>query len=244
MIKASLISGIKMVDDNCNFREEWLQSRVGKITSSPAYKLAGAKGFGDLGWGYIRTRAYEILSKVSTDKSVTTEATINGMVEEGAGLRIYKRRNNIDTGFLRVQVSINGEDQMYKSTPDGIWILSVVDKDGETYYNAKTVEVKGFEPLRFMECIESGTAQQVKVNDPKTYWQCIDQLSVCNCLTGDLVYVNSQLGENNGGYKEIPFRQVELREDVKFLKQRKEDAKAEIEKIVRKMRKGVLTNPS
>jgi hypothetical protein len=237
MLNSSQLSDIKMLDENCNVREEWFSQRIGKITSSQVYKLCAPKGFGDLAWGYIRTRAYERISRVSTDKEVNTQATINGLVEEGNSLRVFMRKYEIPTGFFRVQRLINGLNQFESSTPDAIWIKNVFDVEEISHYEVETVESKSFEALKHMECIEAERAEDVKDIDPKTYWQKIDQLVVSGALSGKLIYFNSQLPENSGGYKEIAFRQVELIKDVRHLKQRKNDAQEEIQKIVNRLTK-------
>jgi hypothetical protein len=234
MLNSSQLSDIKMLDENCNLREEWLSQRIGKITSSQVYKLTNPKGFGELGWGYIRTRAYERISKVSTDKEVNTQSTINGLVEEGNALRTFMRRYEIPTGFFRVQRLVNGLVPYESSTADAVWIKSVHETESGTEYEIETIETKAFEPLKFMRCIEADTAEDVKKIDPNTFYQKIDQMIVAGALVGKLIYFNSQLPES-AGYKEIVFRQTELIKDVRHVKQRKAEAQLEIEKIVKKL---------
>ncbi len=237
MLNVKQISEIDMIisrdGGDISIREEWLQNRLGRITSSSVHKICSPKGFGDTGKTYIRTRAFERAAKVSAEKEVITPSMISGIVEEGNSLRIFKRRHEIE--HIVVQKLIRGIHPQESSTPDGIWLKSAFEKDGESFYEADVVETKSFEPARFMKCIEAETPADVKEIDPSTFWQCLDQLIVCGCLNGWLVYFNAQLGEKNGGYKEIQFRQALLKDDINFLKNRKEQAQKEIEAVYKKL---------
>lgn len=233
MLKVSQVSDIGMLDKDSNIREEWLLNRIGKLTSSQIYKIAGKEGFGDTGKTYIRTRAFERAAKVSADKEITTPSMIAGLVEEGHSLRIFKRRHGIE--HFVVQKLINGTLPNESGTPDGLWLKSAFEKGGVSLYDAETVETKSFEPAKFMKCIEADKPEDVKKIDPSSFWQVVDQMIVADCLNGWLVYFNSQLGEDKGGYKEIPFRAAILKDEVNFLKDRKKEAQLEIEKIYKKL---------
>lgn len=246
MIKQTQISPVSMTKKTIsesgieftNYNQDWLQSRIGKVTASQAYKLCAKEGWGKEGWGYIRTRAYERLSKVSSEREIITQSMIDGLVEENHAMRVYMRKYNVPVGYFRVQKLIHGEDPLFSCTPDGIhifgpgWLGSGEDKiEG---WNCKLVEAKCYDAKNHMACIESEKPEDTKTIDVKAYWQALFQLVVSNTMDGSLLYFDQALKEDQGGFHEIQFNQVKQRPDVTFLKQRMADAKIEIDKIYNK----------
>jgi len=210
MLETSRISRIGMMADTSTFSEDWLVERIGKITSSPIYKLCTKEGFGKEGMNYIRTRVFEKIAKISSDRQISTPDTINGLVEEGNAIRLFKKNNNIDKDHLVVQKLIHGKDSAFACTPDAIWLQSVVlptDKN-EQGYNVITIESKSFGAERHIMCAECITPEDVLIADPKTYWQVLDQMNVVESLYGRLIYFNQAMPEDKGGYREIPFRRT------------------------------------
>lgn len=246
MLEAKRISQIGMTEEResghgqlyTDISNLWRFSRLGKITASKAWTLMAPKGFGDTGMSYIRSRVYEKIAKVSSDREINTIETISGLVEEGHSLQLFMVKHKIENKLFRVQKLVYGEDDSYSCTPDGIWIKNVYEKDGQNIFDVSTVESKSYSPERHIACVECTTPAEIREVDFKAYCQTIDQMIDVNCLTGYLVYFNSAMDKNKGGYREIEFRSAidkQVRDDIKLLNTRKLQAKSEIERIYNKL---------
>jgi hypothetical protein len=230
--------------DGADYNQEWKACRRGKITSSNAWKLCQEKGWGDVGMGYIRSRAYELLSGVSSDTEINTEATINGLIQEGPGLRKYVNQRGLNGAQLVMQKLIYGSDPMYASTPDGIYCMNE-STDG-LYWNVESWEMKAYGVLKHMENIEATNPQDLKDINRALYFQVLDQMSNVECLIGRAIFFNSELPEDKGGLHVVDFNKMQrevdskgkttfpIAADLKFLETRKQMAKEEILKRVNK----------
>lgn len=244
MLEKSRISKVSMLDENGMFSYEWRKERTSKFTSSQIYKLCDEKGFGDTGMNYIRTRVFEDISKVSTDKDILTQATADGIIYEIPALQKFMQATG--NVLIVTQKIVKGTNPRYSSTPDGLIIRRETNDD--LYYDASTVETKCFQPERHMKCVECTTPQELKAVDRKTYFQVLDQLLVCDCLNGFAVYYHPDLPINEGGMRIIEFRKMQkeiikgkevhpIKDDMDFLHGRKEEALKEFERIKSKILK-------
>lgn len=244
MIKQSQISYINLLE-NGEFNEAWRLARLSKITSSQVWKLCNEKkgnpnpDFNETGMSYIRTRVFEKISKVTSDREISTVDTINGLVEEGLSLRHFMKVHGVEaTNFFVFQKLIHGIDPLYSCTPDGIWVRKMVENPHEErQYESSPIESKSYSVIRHMACVECTTSAEIREVDYAAYIQLLDQMIICGCLTGWLIYWNQALPPNKGGYREIEFRQVDpvIRADVKYINTRKEKAKLEIDRIYNKL---------
>lgn len=216
--------------------ERWRQTRLSKITSSNAWKLAQPEGFGKEGLKYIRSRVFESLSGVPAESEITNEYTASGLVNEGVALRKYAQK--VGAEFVISQKIIFGDHEMYSSTPDGLWIKSE-SEDGLSY-NGEGWQVKCYAPDHHMECLMAETAEDLRKIDRKTYFQVLDEMSNVDFLTWKVIYYNPDLPEDWGGLHVITIQKMykdkvnncfPIVDDINFLKNRKEMAVKEFYRI-------------
>ncbi len=232
--------------DGDNVNEHWRQARLSMFTSSNIWKLCSEKGFGDTGMGYIRSRVFESLSDIPSEQEINTESTIHGLVEEGPGLQAYIKKMGINPKLVVVQKFVYGENPMYGSTPDALFCLSA--SEDNLSWNVESWEMKCYQCLKHMENIEAETPQELRAINRPLYFQVLDHMLNVDCLTAKAILFNPALPEDKGGLHVIPFRKMQkdevnnrypIVEDLKFLKQRKEMAVAEFNRI-----KTRIVNPS
>ncbi len=222
--------------------EEWKQARLSRLTSSNWHKLMGEKGLGDTGMAYIRSRVFESLSGVPAEQDILNEGVAHGLVYERKAAEEVKRIKGFE--FVATQVFIYGADPKESTTPDGLVIRK--ESSDELYYEVSTIETKAFQVDRHMKCVECESPQDIKKEDPKTYWQVLHQLHVVDALNGYLAYYHPDLPLDKGGIRIIEFRKMQqlekngkqyypIVEDLKFLLERKALAIQEFERIRTKL---------
>jgi len=239
MLEKSRISQIDMAKKDkdglsIGISDEWQQARCGRFTSSNIWKLCGEKGFGETGMSYIRTRVFEAISKVSSEQDIFSSAIAHGLVEEGAALQAFGRDMNLKS--IVVQKLIYGKQERTSTTPDALVIRK--ESTDSLSWDASIVECKALQPASHIEMVQCETPADVKKAKREHYFQVLDQLEVCDCLDGYLVYYHPSMPLDRGGYRKIHFRKVEVREDLKLLNERKLMALKEFDRIYKK-----LTNP-
>lgn len=225
-----------------NVSEHWRQARLFKFTSSNIWKLCAEKGFGETGMGYIRSRVFEFLSGIPSEPEINTESTIHGLVEEGSAIYGCIKKFGINPQQVVVQKMIHGEIEMYGSTPDALYCMNE-SADGLAW-NVEVWEAKCYQALKHMEMLEAETTQDLRRINRNMYFQILDQMLNVDCLTAKAIFKNPALPEDKGGLHIIHFRKMErdevnnrypIVEDLKFLKQRKEMAVAEFNRIKNKI---------
>lgn len=245
MLLKNRISNISMFSDG-EFNYDWKKERLGRFTSSNIWKLMGEKGFGDTGMSYIRSRVYESLSGLPSEQEINTEATINGLVEEGPALRAYIFKRGIDPNRVVVQKMIYGSNNMFSSTPDGIYLISGTTDN--TAYDVEVWEAKAYGVQKHMECLEADTPQQLKTINRPLYFQVLDQMQNIDCLIGKAILHCPDLKPEQGGQHIIEFNKTQketdpktgkpyfpIVDDLRLLDQRKNQAIQEYERIKNKI---------
>lgn len=195
--------------------EQWKQLRCGRFTSSNIYKIMGDRGIGEEGLTYIRTRVFEHLSGVPSDKEFLNESAANGLVNEGFALRKFAAKMGLK--HFVVQKLILGPDEYSSSTPDAI-IVERANSDGISF-QCKTVEVKSFEAATHVLCASCETPQDLRDAHKKSYWQILHQMLIVDSMEGYGVFDNPELPEDRGGHRIIHFRKMQelgLKENKPF----------------------------
>lgn len=242
MLLKSRISQIDMLE-GMGVNEHWRAARNARFTSSKASRLCKPEGLGVGGMNYIRTRVFEKISGVSSEVEFMTQASVNGLVEESFAIRKYAKQRNISA--VIVQKLIYGENDFFSSTPDAIYPISE-SSDGLSY-ECETWEVKNYAPEKHMICIEAETPLDVRRVDPDCYWQSLDASVNCGSLIFKIIYHNSDMPEDKGGLHVIDGKQnymvkdaktgkptFPIVDDIKFLKQRKQMAVDEFNRLYKK----------
>jgi hypothetical protein len=222
--------------------EEWKQLRIAKMTASKAYNLTKPKG---LTISYIRAKVGESITRVPSEKEIDNDGTRHGILYEAEGIREFAARMGIK--LLVTQRAIMAHGSMFSATPDAIWVKSE-SADGLSY-EVSCAEIKCFPTFEHhVEMLECFTPQDVKAADPDVYWQVLFQMVECDCLVGYAVFFHPDFPPDEGRLRIIEFRKMQkdevnnsypIVEDLKFLKQRKEMAVAEFNRI-----KTRIVNPS
>lgn len=207
------------------YSEAWKTARLGKFTSSNAWKLMSPKGFGETGMQYIRERVYEELSGVSAQKEFENEDTMWGHKYEPEALNEFGLKMGIK--FLMVGKLIANPDSRFGGTPDGIWLQNEMPE----YYNVFPVEAKCYQGNNHIKICECNNPADVKDKDAKLYWQILDQMDagICDSLRGYTVNYHPLL--KVGGLKIIEYKKIDLIEEFKFMHIRKQQAEKEFNRI-------------
>lgn len=165
----------------------------------------GKEGIGEMGMAYIRSRVFESLSGVPSEQDILNESIASGLIYERTAIEHVKRIKGFE--FVATQVFIEGAEPNESTTPDGLVIRK--ESVDELHYEVSTVETKAFNVDRHMKCVECETPQDVKKEDPKSYWQVIHQLYCVDALNGYLAYYHPDLPIDAGGIRIIEFRKMQ-----------------------------------
>jgi len=210
---------------------EYQKARLGKFTASKISCCMMPKGIGDGGLSYIRSRIWEDLSGVSSEKEISTEEMQWGLQYEREALKMFGELKKLD--YLLVQRLIFEQGSKFGCTPDGLWVKS--ESADKLSYEVSTVEVKCYQPANHMKCVMCSAPEEIKEKDSSAYWQKIMQMDECGALVSYLCYFSPLLKQ--GGFRVIEFRKINLIPDFKLLNERK----AEILKIYER-EKAILTS--
>lgn len=220
MLPKNRISGIKILTD------EWRSSHLAKMTSSTIHSLMQDKLYTTGFMSYIYEKVGEELTGISANEDIDTESTRWGNYHEEEAIRKFGVLKELD--FVIVQQLITVPDTRFGSTPDALIVHNEsVDK---TAYNVSTVEVKCFPTYqRYISLALCKTPSEIKKVNSDLYWQVLDQMDNCDCLTGYSVAYHPSF--KAGNLIVVEFKKVELFEDCKFLKERKRLAVLKFEEI-------------
>lgn len=224
MLKVEHISEVKVNKDDFLYKNEWKKARLSKFTSSKAAVLMGEKEFTTGALSYIYEKVGESMSGVPAKTEVETEGTRWGLIHEADGTRKLGEYLGVD--FLVTQTLITIPGTRFGSTPDAIWPI----KKYSDAWDVETGEVKCYPSYsRMIACMLCDTPQEIKKIDPSAYFQVLDQMDMCDCMRGNLCYYHPEFRVNN--FKVIKFRKLDLLEDFKLLKARKQSANRKFEEI-------------
>lgn len=218
MLHKSHISKIEI------YTPEWDAARLGRMTSSRIVALTAKEGFGTGAISYIDQKACEFVTgKVSApeDEIIDDENTLWGLEWEPKALNSFGVKMGLK--YLVVQRMIFNPQSRFSSTPDALWVIesSVFEED---CYNVASVEVKCPRKYpRFMLLYRCTTPAMLKKTDPKYYWQVIDQMDNCGSSRGYFVAYHPYFPPEKN-MRIIEFNKIDLWDDFKFLKQRKDMA--------------------
>ena len=216
MLLKSKITDVPMYSGE-NYFDGWLLGRLGKFTASKISCCMLPKGIGDTGMAYIRSRVFEELNGISSEKEISTEDMQWGLRYEPEALLAFGRAKGID--FLITQRLVCDKDSKFGCTPDGIWIQQEFEKEDGTWLVVAPEEVKCYQLARHLKCVVCDTPEKIKAVDPDSFWQLIMQMSECDALVGYLIYFYPNL--KYGGLRIIEFRRIHLTEELKLFNTRK-----------------------
>ena len=211
--------------------EKYQKARLGKFTASKISCCMLPNGIGDGGLSYIRSRIWEDLSGVTSEKEISTEEMQWGLQYERDALTRFGELKKLE--YLLVQRLVFEEGSKFGCTPDGLWIKG--ESGDKLSYEVSTVEVKCYQPANHMKCVVCSTPEEIKEKDFSAYCQTIMQMDECGALVGYLCYFSPLLKQ--GGFRVIEFRKINLIADFKLFNERK----MQILKIY-KQEKNVLLN--
>lgn len=222
MLNKNRISGIKILTD------EWKVTRLGKFTSSGIHNIMQAKPCTDGFMSHIYEKVGEEMTgkPAGGDFDFETDQMRWGAHNEAKALTKFGQIKGID--FLIVQQLITVPDTRYGSTPDGLIVFN--ESTDENFYNVSTVEVKCFPTYaRYIPLMLCETPEEIKVENPPLYWQVLDQMDNCDCLTGFSVMYHPDFRAGDIGI--VEFRKIALWKDFQFLKERKQLATQKFEEV-------------
>lgn len=195
--------------------EKYNAARLGKFTASRISCCMMPKGIGDGGLSYIRSRIWEDLSGVTSDKDVSTEEMQWGLEYERTALKEFGELKGLD--YILTQRLVFEPGTKFGCTPDGLWVKS--ESSDKLSYEVSTIEVKCYQPANHMKCVVCATPEEIRDKDFSAYCQTIMQMDECGALVGYLCYFNPML--NHGRLRVIEFRKINLVPDFKLLNERK-----------------------
>lgn len=239
MLLKSKITEVSMYSGEHYF-DGWLLGRLGKFTASKISCCMQQQGIKDGGMSYIRSRVFEELNGISSEKEISTEEMRWGLMYEPAALAAFAKYKNIPADEkgrvpIIVQKLVCGKDSKFGCTPDGIWIQQEYEKPEGTMLVVSPQEVKCYQLARHLKCIVCDTPEKIKSVDPDSFWQLIMQMDECDALVGYLIYFYPNL--KYGGLRVIEFRKIHLTEEFKLFNTRK----IEIMKLYEKEKELMLT---
>lgn len=233
MLLKSKITKVPMYSGE-NYFDGWLIARLGKFTASKISCCMMPKGIGDTGMAYIRSRVFETLNGISSEKEVDTDAMRWGLKYEPDALRAFIKAKEVpvdEQGRTPVisQKLVYDEGSLFSCTPDGIWIQQEFEKEDGVWLKVAVQEVKCYQLARHLKCVACDTVEKILAVDPDAAWQLIMQMDECSALDGYLVYFYP--GIKYGGLRIIHFRRIDMVQNIKiggdnifkFFNKRKQD---------------------
>ena len=225
MLLKSKISDLQMYSGEHYF-DGWLLARLGKFTASQIHTCMKQKGIGDTGMAYIRSRAFETVNGISSEKEIETDAMRWGIENEPKAMLAFVNAMGIESDEIGrvpiiVQRYVAEKDSIFGCTPDGIWVQAEYEKEEGTLLKVAPQEVKCYQITKHLKCISCDTAKKIMSVDPNAGWQLIMQMDECDALVGYLIYFYP--GLKYGGLRIIEFRKVELIEEFKLFEKRKKE---------------------
>lgn len=218
MLKVENISQIEI------HSPEWKQARLAKLTSSMMYTLMGDKMLTEKGSAYIYEKVGEEMTGIPANYEVDTTETRHGLIHEPTA--ILKLGQYLNATFLVTQKFISAPGKRFSSTPDALWVKNKF-ADG---YEVETGEVKCYPSYsHYIQCVLCDTPEQLKAVDKKLYWQVMDQMDNCDALVGYAALYHPDF--RVGGFKVIKFRMMEMKDEFKFLRERKSLALKKFDEI-------------
>lgn len=229
---------ISKITTTVTHKVDWLQSRLGKITASQIGKLISEKSdkgvFKQTAQSYLDGLVHERITGERYQEEFFTNATNFGNANEPFAIDCFCK-------LLGKKPLINSEtkdthrlivlDEYCGLTPDALLPLyndenKIFDETG-TKIKLSPLEVK-CPPKNFLKLYRCEKPSDLKKVEPIYYWQVMFQMYGCNSL-------NAYFGVYHPSYPKqrlIEFKQIELIEDLKFLKNTLHYAKLEIQKNV------------
>ncbi len=205
------------------YTDEWQQCRRGKFTSSKIHCLMAPKGFGDGAFTYIDQKlGEEMTGHVVSEEEIPLddENTVWGNTYEPKMIELFHQKNNIQ--FLVTQKLIHAPNTRFSSTPDAIWVHG--EASNQLEYNVSTLEGKCPRKFhRYNKLYRCKTPHDLLKTEPKYFWQTLDQMDNCDSAVGYFA-VYHPLYPEWCNYRQIQFKKLELWDEFKFLKRRKNEA--------------------
>jgi len=229
MLKVSHISNVQI------YTHEWDMARLGRFTSSRMNVLMGEKSIRDSG---AMTYIYHKVGETITKKSMATEDDIiedenTAWGRENEPMAIKKFGNKYGIQFLVTQKLILNPETQFSSTPDAIWVhgASVLKADE---YNVSTLEVKCPRKYhKFILLYECKTPADLKSFNKNYYWQVIDQMYNCDWAVGYFACYHPLFPEGKN-LNVIEFKKIDMWDEFKKMKNRKEEAVKKYKEIMDK----------
>lgn len=228
---------VSRISDIVPYSAEWFESRLGKITSSLVSCLCTPKGIGKGGMTYIRNKVYEKITGKSSERNITTEATVWGNENEPKSIAYWKSITPGCHRLLTDQHIVLGE--RFASTPDA---LVFMNKDlmfgtdtitGEDTLNCETLESKSYmTPSIHMAHVECKTPEDIKDINPDLYFQVISQIQWSGVMRGRAIFFHPHFPDGHD-YKmgEVVFFKKDMTEEFKFFNTRMQEAEKLFEKF-------------
>jgi len=213
---------IESITNASIYSDAWQMQRRGKFTSSKIHCFMGEKGLGNGAYTYIDQKLGEEMTGhvVSDEDDIEDENTAWGLQYEPEAVKEFHIRNKIE--FLVTQKLIHAPGTRFSSTPDGIWVHGLATNQKE--YNVSTLEVKCPRKFhRFNKLYRCNTPDDILKTESKYFWQVLDQMENCDSAVGYFA-VYHPLYPPTCNYKQIQFKKIELWDEFKKLKKRKNEA--------------------
>lgn len=231
MLKKTKISTVKIWSD------EWYTERLSRFTSSEIFYLTNPTGFTESAINYIRRKVGESLTGKPSRTEIDTDITRWGIFHEATAIKKFAEQKGVD--LLIVQQLIAEKDSRFGSTPDALIPIRI--SPDNTEYEVEVVEVKCPPTydnyIRYFEC---DTPQDLKEENKQYYWQVLDQMDNCEALKGYFVVFHPDFRAGNmkiisfnvmQSHKTVKGNVFPIYEDLKLLRQRKQMASDEFDKI-------------
>lgn len=229
---------VSRISDIAPYSEDWFSNRLGRITSSPVSCLCAPKGIGAGGMTYLRNKVYEAITGQSSERNISTEATIWGVENEPKSIAYWKNNTPECHRLLTDQHLVIGE--RFSSTPDALVFMNsklmfcTDEETGEETLNCETLETKSYmTPSVHMAHVECETAEDIKRINSDLYWQCISQIQWANVTQGRAIFFHPDFPDGHD-YKmgEVIFSKVTLRDEFKFFNTRMQEAETIFNKLL------------
>lgn len=209
------------------------QDTLGLLSSRKSYLFARENGIGKEGMDYIYDKVGEAVTGISTERIFGFSEQYDWQINtEPEAIAAFAKAQV--TGQYIIHSPTISDETIFIAEPSGIWLRGLNQKNADEYI-VEPIQCKcPREFSQFIRYTQCKSPQGLKAFSPKDYWRMLDNMIICNAITG-YFFVFHPLFEEGTNHHTIKFDRLALLEDINTLKRKKKEAASIYQAAIYKM---------
>lgn len=211
------------------------QDKLGLLSSRSAHLFARENGIGKEGQDYILNKVGEVITGLTTERIFGFSEQYDWQISiEPEAIAVFAELQS--TGQYIIHSPVISDETIFIAEPSGIWLRGLNQKNADEYI-VEPIQCKCPREFNtFIRYTQCQTPLGLKAFSPKDYWRMLDNMLVCNAISGHF-FAYHPLFEDGTKHHTINFDRLSLLGDINLLKQRKAEAAAIYQSAIKKMTK-------